>query len=61
MIVVPKAAPVTLPVEAPTVATAVLLLDHVPPVGAPVRVEDPLIHAFVVPVIPVGQYRLPAI
>lgn len=36
--VLPAVTPLTIPLESPTVATAVLLLDQVPPEGEPVNV-----------------------
>ena len=38
---VPALTPVTIPLVLPTVATAVLLLIQVPPVGVPVRFDVP--------------------
>ena len=47
----PKAEPVTTPLEEPTAATNVLLLDHVPPAGEQLNVELPPEHIVVLPVI----------
>ena len=48
---VPKEIPVTIPVEAPTVATKALLLVHVPPVTELCNVVVPPTHVVVMPVI----------
>jgi len=48
---VPAETPVTIPVDAPTVATAVAPDDQVPPVVVLVHVWDEPIHIGVVPVI----------
>jgi hypothetical protein len=52
--VVPALIPLTTPVELPTVATAVLLLLHVPPPVAHESVVEPPAQALVVPVIAAG-------
>jgi hypothetical protein len=52
IIVVPDVTPDTTPVDILTVATAVLLLDHVPPRGEEDKVEVPLGQVFVTPVMP---------
>ena len=55
MILVPLAIPVINPDEAPIVATDVVLLTHVPPLGEPDKVVPvvlPDIHAVAEPVIP---------
>ena len=51
IVVVPCATPVTTPEETPIVATPVLLLDHVPPGTASVRVVVPPIHKGAIPII----------
>ena len=51
MVAVPAATPVTIPVTEPTVALAVLLLVHVPPVVTSVNVVVVPVHTFSVPVI----------
>jgi hypothetical protein len=51
MIAEPAETPVTAPVEEPTVATAVLLLLHVPPPVLWLRVVTEPWHTLVVPVI----------
>jgi hypothetical protein len=51
---VPEVTPVTSPVPEFTVATAVLLLLHVPPDVACDKVDDEPIQVFVVPVIADG-------
>lgn len=55
MVTVPPVTPLTTPVDATTVATAVLLLSHVPPVAE-------LVNVIVVPVqTTVGPERVPAL
>ena len=54
MVVVPAATPVMIPVLEPAVATAVLLLDQVPPVIASVSSVVAPLHTAVVPNIAVG-------
>jgi hypothetical protein len=54
MVLVPVATLFTIPVPAPTVATAVLLLVHVPPVGVDTKVDVLPRHIPVVPVMAVG-------
>jgi len=54
MVTVPEATPVTIPDEDPTVAVAVLLLDHEPPVVASARVVVAPEHTLAVPVMPLG-------
>ena len=54
MVAVPAPIPVTKPVD-PTVATKVLLLPHVPPPVASVRVVVEFTHTFNVPVITAGR------
>ena len=54
MAAVPAATPVTTPVDELTVATAVLLLLHVPPVVASVNVAVFPTHALMVPPIAAG-------
>ena len=49
MLAVPILTPVTMPVAAPTVALAALLLVHVPPPGEDVSEVDVPIHALSVP------------
>lgn len=51
MVAVPAEAPLTTPLEAPIVATAGLLLLHVPPVTALLSVVVPPTQIVVVPVI----------
>ena len=51
MIATPGEIPVNIPVAAPTTATAVLELDHVPPDIASPSVVGSLTHAMVGPVI----------
>ncbi len=55
MVVVPIAMPETRPDETPIVATAVLLLAHVPPVTALVSVFDPPVQTVFMPVIAGGK------
>ena len=55
MIEVPNATPVKSPVVDPIVATAVLLLVHVPPVDELVRVVVEPLHTVVVPAIAAGE------
>ena len=54
MLAVPVLTPVTMPVDAPTVALAALLLVHVPPPGVDVSVVDVPIQAVSVPPIAPG-------
>ena len=55
MTVVPKVPPVTTPVAEPIVATPVLLLTHVPPLTASVRVMVAPTHTAVGPLIGAGM------
>ena len=50
----PEATPLTVPETGRTVANVLLLLVHIPPAVASVKVEDPPTQALVVPVIPAG-------
>jgi hypothetical protein len=59
MVLVPGATPVTTPEEKPTVATDVLLLDHVPPETALLKEVFAPTHAVRMPVM-LGVVRLPA-
>ncbi len=52
---VPAATPVTIPDVLPTVAVAMLLLLHVPPVVVFVRVEVPPTHTDAVPKFDAGS------
>ena len=54
MVTTPSVMPVTVPVEDPIVATAVLLLLHTPPLVALVNVVVKPMHTFVVPPIAAG-------
>jgi len=54
MVTVPEATPVTMPVAGPTVAVAVLLLAHVPPVVASASVVVDPAQTVAVPVIAAG-------
>ena len=49
MVSTPPAAPVTMPVVEPTVATPMLVLLHVPPVVASANVVEPPTHIVAVP------------
>ena len=55
MVVVPDATPVTVPLDEPMVALAGVLLAHVPPVVASVRVVDEPTHTDVAPLIEAGS------
>lgn len=55
IVVVPAVMPVTMPVAEPTVATAVLLLSHVPPAVALDNVVVPPMHMAILPVIGAGS------
>jgi hypothetical protein len=55
IVVMPMATPLITPVEEPTVATAVLLLLHVPPDDAEVSVVVLPTHVTAVPVIDAGK------
>lgn len=55
MVTVPAETPVTNPPVDVMVATAVLELAHVPPVGDPLSVEPEPTQTAAVPVIPVGS------
>lgn len=55
MVHVPAATPVTMPVDDPMVAMAGLLLLHVPPVVASVKVDVPPTVVVVVPVMTAGM------
>jgi hypothetical protein len=55
MIAVPGEIPVTTPVVTPTVAIALVLELHVPPVTAFVNVEVEPLHIFVEPAIDEGR------
>jgi hypothetical protein len=54
MVATPDAMPVTIPVEGPTVAIALLLLVHVPPVVSSCRVIVELTHTVEGPLIVAG-------
>jgi hypothetical protein len=54
MMALPDATPLTTPVDEPTVAMAVLLLDHVPPLAVLVSVVEPPTQATAVPPIATG-------
>ena len=54
IVVVPATPPVTIPVEEPTVATVVTLLDHVPPPGVELNVVVVPGQILLFPVIAVG-------
>ena len=58
IVAVPPATPVTIPETVPTVALAVLLLLHVPPVTASVNVEVDPAHIITVPLIAVGVWLI---
>lgn len=55
MLAVPMPAPVTMPVELPTVAVLVLLLLHVPPAGVLPSVVVTPTQVLAVPVMVVGR------
>lgn len=55
MLAVPAVIPDTIPVPAPTVATAVLLLLHAPPVLVVLKVVVCPTHALVLPVMAAGS------
>ena len=57
MVAVPPLTPVTIPVVAPTVATAGVLLLHVPPVVGFVRVVVRPVHVVSVPAMPAIKHK----